>query len=90
MPCSAQSSASSPPRPNTNGSPPLSRTTALPACAWPTSSSFGLVLRDLLAAAALADVDDLGAGAGEVERLARDQLVVEHDVGLASASPRGA
>ena len=42
----------------------------------------GLVLRDLFAAAALADVDHLGPGAHEVERLGRDQLVVEHDIRL--------
>ena len=36
---SAQCSASSPPRPRTNGSPPLSRTTCFPAFAWSTRSS---------------------------------------------------
>src|ERR671920_287744 len=37
MPFSTSASASSDPRPKTNGSPPLSRTTRLPACAWATS-----------------------------------------------------
>ena len=39
MPASASASASSPPRPNTNGSPPLSRTTSLPRGARSISSS---------------------------------------------------
>ena len=33
MPAAASASASSPPRPNTNGSPPFSRTTRWPRCA---------------------------------------------------------
>ena len=39
IPASASSSASSPPRPNTNGSPPLSRTTTRPLRASSTSTS---------------------------------------------------
>ena len=39
MPASRSASASSPPRPKTNGSPPFSRTTSRPAPAEPTSSS---------------------------------------------------
>ena len=38
-PAAASASASSPPRPNTNGSPPLRRTTLLPARPSSTSSS---------------------------------------------------
>ena len=47
-PCARKKSASSPPRPNTNGSPPLRRTTAWPARAsasihaWITSCGVGL------------------------------------------------
>ena len=39
-PVLAQASASSPPRPKTNGSPPFSRTTSRPASACSTSSAF--------------------------------------------------
>ena len=39
MPASASASASSPPRPNTKGSPPLSRTTRRPRRAFATSSA---------------------------------------------------
>jgi hypothetical protein len=38
MPSAASASISSPPRPNTNGSPPFSRTTVLPCLAYRTSS----------------------------------------------------
>ena len=37
IPCCASSSSSSPPRPNKNGSPPLSRTTVFPSCALVSS-----------------------------------------------------
>src|SRR4028118_244997 len=36
-PAASSASASSPPRPKTNGSPPLRRTTARPSRAWVTS-----------------------------------------------------
>src|SRR5437762_142553 len=38
MPAARSASSSSPPRPNTKGSPPLSRTTLLPCCAYCTIS----------------------------------------------------
>ena len=41
MPAASSASASSPPRPNTNGSPPFSRTTVLPA--WPSSINRALI-----------------------------------------------
>src|SRR3712207_9181405 len=46
----------------------------------------GLLLRHLRPAADLPDVDDLRARPDRVERLARDELVVQHDVGLADRS----
>jgi hypothetical protein len=38
-PAAAKASASSPPRPKTNGSPPLSRTTRRPRRAWVINSA---------------------------------------------------
>ena len=49
IPAAASASASSPPRPNTNGSPPLRRTTRFPA--RPSSTSSSLVCSWLSAAA---------------------------------------
>ena len=56
-------SASSPPRPNTNGSPPLSRTTSCRRGPRSTSSVVDLVLRHRDAPGRLADVDELGVAA---------------------------
>ncbi len=52
-------SASSPPRPNTNGSPPFSRTTVRPPRPCSTSSRVDLRLRHRRPAALLAGVDQL-------------------------------
>ena len=59
----AAASASSPPRPNTNGSPPLSRTTACPARACSSSSAFVASCGTCSPPPILADVDDARASA---------------------------
>ena len=77
-------SASSPPRPNTNGSPPFSRTTRRPDRPWSMSCV------DVRLAARLpgplAHVDQLRARGRQVEQLAGDQPVVDDHVGPASSS----
>ena len=82
IPAARSTSASSPPRPNTNGSPPLSRTTVRPPAPYRTSSRSISCLGHLRAAALLAHVDELGAGARAVERARPDQPVVQDHVGL--------
>ena len=74
-------SASSPPRPKTNGSPPLSRTTLRPARRPLGDQRLDLLLLERVASRLLADVDELGVVAGAVERAGRDQAVVEDHVG---------
>ena len=88
IPASRSASASSPPRPNTNGSPPFSRTTRLPGAPVLHQQPVDLVLRHLRPAALLADVDQLGLGARVPERARRDQAVVEDDVGGAEQLDR--
>ena len=58
MPCARRCSASSPPRPKTNGSPPFSRTTLLAFQRLADHQLLDEGLRRARAAAALADVDD--------------------------------
>ena len=80
-PASTQASISSPPRPNTNGSPPFRRTTSLPARARSTRSVVDRLLRIAAAARFLADVDPLGAGGRQVQQGRRDEPVVDDHVG---------
>ena len=78
-PASASAAASSPPRANTNGSPPLSRTTVRAGAAPLDEQRVDLVLghRDL--ARRLADADPLGVGGRQVEqRLDREPVVHDH------------
>ena len=63
MPASASSSASSPPRPNTNGSPPLSRTTVRPVRACSISSSLMRCCPARALTRTLPDVDELARAA---------------------------
>ena len=58
-PAAASASASSPPRPKTNGSPPFSRTTRLPARALLDEQRVDLVLRQRVPIRRLARVDQL-------------------------------
>ena len=59
MPAASSASASSPPRPSTNGSPHLRRTTRSPRCAARIIRRVDAVLLDRVAAGALADVEPL-------------------------------
>jgi len=61
-PASASACASSLPRPNTSGSPPLSRTTRFPSAELHEQVVDRLLARRLAAAAALADVVHLDVG----------------------------
>ena len=74
-------SSSSLPRPNTNGSPPLSRTTVRPALACSTSSS---LISSCVSAAwprPLPTSMQLSAWPSLVQQRGADQPVVHHDVG---------
>ena len=81
MPASASASASSPPRPKMNGSPPLSRTTVRPRRARSISrrriSSWQYGMVGLL----LAHVEPLGGGRRQIEQRGRGQVIVEDAVG---------
>ena len=81
MSCAASTSSSSPPRPKTNGSPPFSRATRLPARARLTSSSLMRCCCAVLAGF-LADEDAFGIAARPLQHPGADQAVVEDDVGL--------
>ena len=89
MPAARSASASSPPRPNTNGSPPFRRTTRLPRRAARIMSAVDRLLAHRGPAGALADREALRARR-ELERLRRDERVVEDEVGLAPARARRA
>ena len=80
-PARRSASASSPPRPNTNGSPPFRRTTRRPDRPWRDQQVVDLGLAARLAGA-LAHVDALGRppAPGRGARVA-DQPVVDDDVG---------
>ena len=82
MPASASASASSPPRPKMNGSPPLRRTTVSPRRRAVDQHGADLVLRDGVRRPFLADIDALGVRRGEVEQRVGGEVVVEDDVGL--------
>src|SRR5438093_1449866 len=73
-PASASASASSPPRPNTNGSPPLSRTTSRPARPWPIEELLHLVLVEAIAG------NPQGMRRRLIDELVSDQVVVDDDV----------
>ena len=83
--------ASSPPRANTNGSPPLSRTTVAAGAAVLDEQRVDLVLGHRRAAGRLADADALGAGRRQVEQRRDRQPVVDHHVGPAQhlGAPHG-
>ena len=87
-PAAARASASSPPRPKTNGSPPLRRTTRLPRRAARTSSAWIVSCRVERPAGALAHGEALRARR-ELQRLAADERVVEDEVRLGERA-RGA
>ena len=82
-PAAASASASSPPRPNTNGSPPFSRTTHSAVRPRSTSTALICVLGEVDLARGLARGDQLGAGGRELEQRGRRQAVVHDDVGRA-------
>ena len=81
--CSA--SASSPPRPNTNGSPPFSRTTRRPRRAARIISAWIAVLRHRVAAGALADEEPLRPPR---ERRMRSSTSASYSTRSARAQPR--
>ena len=87
MPAAASASASSPPRPNTNGSPPLRRTTCCPRAGGANHQPVDELLPDLRAARALADEHALRRR-GQRERRRIDQRVVEHEIGVGEAVGR--
>ena len=81
-PASRQASTSSKPRPKTKLSPPLNRTTRLPASARSTMSRLISSCGGEAAARQLGDVDQLDVGGQLAEQLARRQPVGDDDVGL--------
>ena len=80
-PASMSASASSPPRPNTNGSPPLSRTTTATGATVLDQRRVDAVLVHRDPARRLPDVDPLGGGGREVEERGVGEPVVDDDVG---------
>ncbi len=70
MPAAVSASASSAPRPNTNGSPPLSRTTRLPCSARPHHQAIDGLLLDARAPGALADAEAARLGSASAARSA--------------------
>ena len=88
MPCARSTSSSSPPRPNTNGSPPLSRTTRLPARACSSISAWICVLRGVVVAGLLADFDALRIAPHQLQHLGADQAIVQDHVGLVEHAQR--
>ena len=79
---SRSASASSPPRPNTNGSPPFSRTTRRPCAPELHQQRVDVLLGHRDAPGCLADVEQVAVRAGAVERAGGHQAVVEDRVGL--------
>ena len=86
MPAAASASASSPPRPKTNGSPPFRRTTRQAAPRALEQQLGDDRLLDPLAAAVLADQDALRLRRRVVEQPRAGQVVVDHDVGARQAA----
>ena len=85
-PAAASASASSPPRPNTNGSPPLSRTTVRAGTAALDEQRVDLVLVISTRPGRLADVDALGVGRREVDERRVDEPVVDDNVGARAST----
>ena len=81
MPAARQAATSSPPRPSTYGSPPLSRTTPRAGLGVPDQQAVDLVLRHRVVAGGLADVDDDDVGGELVEHGAGAEPVDDDDVG---------
>ena len=81
-PAAAQASTSSIPRPNTNGSPPLSRTTVRPAARVPDQQVVDRLLRGEPAARHLGHVDHLDVLAKPVQHGQRREPVDQDDVRL--------
>ena len=75
--------ASSPPRPNTRGSPPLRRTTVSPSRARFYHEFVDRLLSITGASPPFADVDWFAGGRDQVEQAAVEKFVVEYDVGFA-------
>ena len=81
-PASASASASSPPRPKINGSPPFSRTTFRPRLAALDQQRADLFLRKRVVRFLLADVDAFGGAGARSSSSQLAQVVVEDRVGL--------
>ncbi len=81
MPARSRTSASSPPRPNTNGSPPLSLTTVLPRSRVLEEQHVDAVLVGTLPRP-LADVDAQGLGRGQLQQPRVDEPVEQDHVRL--------
>ncbi len=86
-PASASASASSPPRPSTNGSPALSRTTRRPARASATIRSLTCFLRDRLVADPLRDRNAIGRRR-QIHNRPRHESVIQHEIGRAQPLDR--
>ena len=82
MPASASAWASSMPRPKTNGSPPLRRTTALPCLGVLDQGVVDGLLGHEAAVGDLRGVDDLDVRREFVEQVAGAEPVGDDDVGL--------
>ena len=90
-PAAWQASTSSQPRPSTNGSPPLSRTTSRPRQGPLDDDLVDLVLREGVVPGRLARVDDLDVGRDECSSsAARREPVEDHDVGVGQQLARRA
>ena len=87
MPASTSASASSPPRPSTNGSPPFRRTTSWPAAGLADHQAVDRLLGHRRPAGALAHVEPAGLGR-QRPQLGPRQGVEQHQVGLAQPPVR--
>ncbi len=86
-PAAAHASHSSPPRPNTNGSPPLRRTTRFPARARSTSTALISSCVRLCRCADLPQSMTSTCGRQFVEQLARREPVHDDDIGVRDQPP---
>ena len=82
MPASASASASSPPRPKMNGSPPFSRTTLEPAPRALDHHFADFFLRASVLGFLLADVNQFGVRGREAQQRFIGQMIVQHDIGV--------
>ena len=87
-PAARSAAISSPPRPNTNGSPPLRRTTCRPAARLAQQDGVDLGLARRGPARRLADHDALGVAARAIQDRRRHQPVGDDDVGLLQGAHR--